>query len=378
MAIVFDSDAGTITGLSVGGLPDGVVDADTLASDAVTAAKIPDTVEAGFKSGRKNMIINGAMQVAQRGTSSTSDGYATVDRFFTYKESCEQLAVTQTQSSTSPDGFASSYKLDVTTAESAIEANDQYEIVTRFEGQDLQHLQHNSSGAKSVTLSFWVRSSKTGTYCVALYKRDTTRNITSTYTISSVNTWEKKTVTFVGDTSGAIDNDNARSLDISWKLLIGSNFTGTASTTWGSTTDARSADGHTATWGSSTSDDFYLTGVQLELGSTATDFEHRSYGEELALCQRYYQAVEGAGGAYEWDGLYANGAGAGLGINFPFPVEMRASPTLTVLFNDLNNIQTQQNSATKQGIFVGAQTTSDGRTAMKKNSSGYVRLNAEL
>jgi hypothetical protein len=292
MAIVFDSDAGTITGISVGGLPDGVVDAGTLATDSVTAAKIPDTVEAGFKSGRKNMVINGAMQVSQRGTSSTSDGYATVDRFFTYKESCEQLAVTQTQSTTAPDGFASSYKLDVTTAETATEANDQYEIVTRLEGQDLQHLQHNSSGAKSVTLSFWVRSSKTGTYCVALYKRDTTRNITSTYAISSANTWEKKTVTFVGDTSGAIDNDANRSLDISWKLLIGSNFTGTASTTWGSTTDARSANGHTATWGSSTSDDFYLTGVQLEVGSTATDFEHRPYGEELALCHRYFERFD--------------------------------------------------------------------------------------
>ncbi len=117
---------------------------------------------------------------------------------------------------------------------------------------------------------------------------------------------------------------------------------------------------------------------KVEFGSTATAYEQRSYGEELALCQRYYQAVEGAGGAYEWDGLYANGAGAGLGINFPFPVEMRASPTLTVLFNDTNNMQTQQNSVTKQGIFVGGQTSSDGRTAMKRNSSGYVRLNAEL
>ena len=299
----------------------------TGALPAISAASLTNVPKDVTVGGRKNMVINGAMQVAQRGTSSTSGGYATVDRFFTYIESCEQLAVTQTQSTDNPNGFGSSYKLDVTTAETATEANDQYEIVTRLEGQDLQHLQHNSSGAKSVTLSFWVRSSKTGTYCVALYKRDTTRNITSTYAISSANTWEKKTVTFAGDTSGAIDNDANRSLDISWKLLIGSNFTGTASTTWGSTTDARSANGHTATWGSSTSDDFYLTGVQLELGSTATDFEHRSYGEELVLCQRYYQILVD-GGADKAVGTGFYWSSNEVDMHHRFDGEMRAAPTL--------------------------------------------------
>ena len=296
----------------------------TGALPAISAASLTNVPKDTTVGGRKNMVINGAMQVAQRGTSSTSDGYATVDRFFTYKESCEQLAVTQTQSTANPNGFGSSYKLDVTTAETATEANDQYEIVTRLEGQDLQGLQHGTSGAKSVTLSFWVRSSKTGTYCVALYKRDSTRNITSTYTISSADTWEKKTVTFAGDTSGAIDNDANRSLDISWKLLIGSNFTGTASTTWGSTTDARSANGHTATWGSSTSDDFYLTGVQLELGSTATDFEYRPYGEELALCKRYYQYYYGNSAMHPGRTISSNR----LDIAYHFPVEMRGDPTL--------------------------------------------------
>ena len=278
----------------------------------------------------RNMIINGAMQVAQKGTTSGSEGYQTVDRFHTYKESCEQLAVTQSQSTTAPAGFGKSWKLDVTTAESAIEANDLYQIVTRLEGQDLQHLEHGSSTAKSVTLSFWVRSSKTGTYGISLYKRDSFKDITSTYTISSANTWEKKTVTFVGDSSSTIDNDNGRSLDITWRLLVGSQFTGTTSTSWGTGTDARSGNGHTSTWGSSTSDDFYLTGVQLEVGDTATDFEHLSYGEELAACQRYYYQIG--------DGTGFGSAQSGSGANaylwaYPFrhPVPMRAAPTLSLI-----------------------------------------------
>ena len=349
----------------------------TGALPAISAASLTNVPKDVTVGGRKNMVINGAMQVAQRGTSSTSGGYATVDRFFTYIESCEQLAVTQTQSTDNPNGFGSSYKLDVTTAETATEANDQYEIVTRLEGQDLQHLQHNSSGAKSVTLSFWVRSSKTGTYCVALYKRDTTRNITSTYAISSANTWEKKTVTFAGDTSGAIDNDANRSLDISWKLLIGSNFTGTASTTWGSTTDARSANGHTATWGSSTSDDFYLTGVQLELGSTATDFEHRSFGEELALCKRYFESSYPHGtvvGVTSFITGYLTRAVSGntnSEIGGPsYTVEKRAIPTV-VIYHAVNG-------ATNRVYKVsdGSSQTITGIAQHNVHGGGYLQLSS--
>tara|TARA_B100001059_G_scaffold236184_1_gene285311 strand:+ start:1065 stop:2180 length:1116 start_codon:yes stop_codon:yes gene_type:complete len=316
----------------------------------------------------KNLVINGAMQIAQRATTSGSEGYQTVDRFFTYKESCEQLAVTQTQSTTSPDGFGSSYKLDVTTAESATEANDQYELVTRLEGQDLQHLEHGSSTAKSVTLSFWVRSSKTGTYCISLYKRDTTRNITSTYAISSANTWEKKTVTFAGDTSGAIDNDANRSLDIGWKLLIGSNFTGTASTTWGSTTDARTANGHTATWGSSTSDDFYLTGVQLEVGSSATDFEHRSVGQETQLCKRYFQRFGGAQNKVICS-VYPP-SNTELGLRFQFSPEMRSTPSIDWTSDTTNLTYRYQGNASQN--FTRASISSDGGMSEMTEAGGVV------
>ena len=347
MAIVING-SGTVTGLAVGGLPDGTVDDGTLASsavteakiatDSVTAAKIPDTVEAGFKSGRKNMIINGAMQVAQRGTSSTSESYQTVDRFKTYKESCEQLAVTQTQSTESPNGFSNSFELNVTTAESSIEANDLYNIVTVFEGQNMQGTAFGTSDAKAMILSFWVRSSKTGTYAINFYNSDATRNLTNTYTISSANTWEYKTVSILPDTSSGFNNDANRSFDIQWILTAGSDFTSSnSSSAWSGVSNPRTAYGHTATWGSSTSDDFHLTGVQLELGSTATDFEGRSYSEELALCQRYYQKLTGSYAAY---GQIAN-------INYNsasqaqsavvYRTEMRTAPSLSYTSTSSNN-----------------------------------------
>jgi len=345
MAIVING-SGTVTGLAVGGLPDGTVDAGTLASsavteakiatDSVTAAKIPDTVEAGFKSGRKNMIINGAMQVAQRGTSSTSESYQTVDRFKTYKESCEQLAVTQTQSTESPNGFSNSFELNVTTAESSIEANDLYNIVTVFEGQNMQGTAFGTSDAKAMILSFWVRSSKTGTYAINFYNSDATRNLTNTYTISSANTWEYKTVSILPDTSSGFNNDANRSFDIQWILTAGSDFTSSnSSSAWSGVSNPRTAYGHTATWGSSTSDDFHLTGVQLELGSTATDFQHRPYGEELALCERYYET---------YTGTYQGGKDGGSTVlnrmTVSFRTRKRANPTITysTLYTTIENI----------------------------------------
>jgi len=318
----------------------------------------------------KNLVINGAMQIAQRATTSGSEGYQTVDRFQTYKESCEQLAVTQSQSTTAPAGFGKSWKLDVTTAESAIEANDLYSISTRLEGQDLQHLEHGSSTAKSVTLSFWVRSSKTGTYGIQVYKRDSFRDITSTYTISSANTWEKKTVTFVGDTSSAIDNDNGRSLDITWRLLVGSQFTGTTSTSWGTGTDARSGNGHTATWGSSTSDDFYLTGVQLEVGSSATDFEHRSVGQETQLCKRYFQRFGGS-----QNKVIANcfpPSSAELALNFKFAPQMRTTPSIDWT-SDTTNLTYRYQDNNSQN-FTRASLSNDGGMSEMTEAGGVVWL----
>lgn len=286
--------------------------------------------------GRRNLIINGAMTVAQRGTSFTSAANNTypVDRFRVYRNGMDNLVYDLSQSSTAPEGFANSLKLDVTTAETASADNENLKIVTRIEAQNIQHLLYNTSNAKSVTFSFWVRSSTTGTYAIEIYTADPNRQITNTYTINTADTWEYKTVTFVGDTSGAINNDNGIGLDISWFLSVPSNYNSGDSTSWRTYNNDGRGYGQTADVASTTGD-FYITGIQLEVGDTATPFEHRSFSEELQLCKRYYEK------SYNHDDAPANTSGRGrlgfypYGFNsnarfpFRFTVEKRANPTMT-------------------------------------------------
>jgi len=312
----------------------------------MTISKIdPAGLDVGQIGGRKNLIINGAMQVAQRGTSSaTTSGYATVDRFRNSESFVDQLAVTQSQSTDAPDGFRTSYKMDVTTAESAIDANDLYNIQTRLEANSLQQLAYGTSNAQSVALSFWVKSNVTGTYSVLIFQGDSNRGITSTYTINSANTWEQKTITFSGDSSGTINNDSGVGLYLVWHLLAGSDYTGTDATSWVST-NANNAYGHTAQWGLSTSDDFYLTGVQLEVGDVATPFEHRSYGEELALCQRYYTKVTVDSANDSFCVGLCDGAGNATGDVF-FPVTMRVAPTALEQTGTLSDYEIRKTGST--------------------------------
>ena len=176
-------------------------------------------------------------------------------------------------------------------SESSLDAGDFLRIEHSLEGQNLQLLQKGASSAKSVTLSFWVKSSVASTYTVALEDRDTAsfREIGKSYTINSADTWEHKTVTFEGDTVGALDNDNAYSLGLYFWIDAGSTYTsGTFSSAWQARdTDERVYD--TTGWLESTSPEFYITGIQLELGEKATPFEHRSFGDELARCKRYFE-----------------------------------------------------------------------------------------
>jgi hypothetical protein len=241
--------------------------------------------------GRRNLIINGAMQVAQRGTSETgvtSTGVFVLDRF---KLSVADTAeYTVSQSTTTPDGFANSMKWDNTTA-NASPSSGQYALFSQnIEGQNLQHLKYGTASAQSMTLSFWVRSNKTGTYVCELLAPDASnRHINKSYTISSADTWEHKTITFPGDTSGVINNDNGNGLSVTWWLGAGSAYSsGTLQTSWGALDQTARAVGN-VNLSDSTSNEWYITGIQLEVGDKATPFEHRSYGEELALCQRYYQ-----------------------------------------------------------------------------------------
>jgi hypothetical protein len=278
----------------------------------------------------RNLIINGAMQVAQRATSVSSftggTAYRTVDRFKHTANSSGTF--TLSQSSTAPEGFANSLKIDCTTADAS---PDYFLIETYLEGQDLQQLKKGTSNAESVTLSFHVRSSKTGTYQVNLRDSDNTRQIGATYTISSADTWEKKEITFAGDTTGAFNNDNASSLEIEWWIAAGSTYnTGAVPTSWEAQSQGDRAAGLTVNIGASTSDDFYITGIQLEVGEQATPFEHRSFADELARCQRYFfKLTDLADGAGTFGHLY-NNESAKRTIEIQYPTTMRTSPTLTV------------------------------------------------
>ena len=279
----------------------------------------------------KNLIINGACLISQRGTSVTSSatsGQYIVDRFFTFADATDQASFTHAQVSDAPTGFSKSFKLSVGTAETTLDANEALQFLQRIEAQDLQQLDNGLSTAKSVTLSFYVKSYQTGTFNVNLYKSDNTvRHISATYTVNQSATWEKKTITFAGDTSGGgIDDDNGNGLSVYWHLAAGSNFTSADSTSWGNYSAAGFAYGQAVNLMSSTDNYWQITGVQLEVGSVATDFEHRSFGQELALCKRYYNRFT-AGGTYA---RFADGQVQSTDqaeFTFQHPVTMRAAPT---------------------------------------------------
>ena len=240
------------------------------------------------------------MSIAQRSTSVasiTSNGYYTVDRF---KNSINSFGTwTQSQSTDVPtgQGFATSLKLDCTTADASPSASGTLSIEQLIEGQNLQYLKKGTANAVSLTTSFWVKSNKTGTYIAELYDGDNTRQISAAYTVNVSDTWEKKTITFEGDTTGALDNDNAQSLNLQFWLGAGTTYTsGTLNTTWGASVNANRGVGQ-VNIADSTSNDWYITGVQLEAGTTASDFEFLPVDVNLARCQRYFWQIQGVSGS---------------------------------------------------------------------------------
>ena len=248
--------------------------------------------KAGVPSGRRNLLINGAMNVAQRGTSFTAPSDASVicDRWALNHSN--DAVVDWSQSTDAPDGFRYSMKADVTTADTDLGAS-QYSIMyyKGTEVQDVEHLLYGTSGAKRLTLSFWVKSSKTGTYTaeLAFWNGSAQVEHSKAYTINATNTWEKKELTFDANTTDSFGNAaNGQGLIIYFWLAAGTTWQGSPrSSTWDASSNNR-ATGN-VNFLDNTSNDWYITGVQLEVGSVATEFEHRSYGEELALCQRYFE-----------------------------------------------------------------------------------------
>ena len=293
-------------------------------------------INGGQIGGRRNIIINGAMQISQRATSvtvtNTVKGYQTLDRFEYNIHGTITHEMTMAQSSESPDGFSNSLKFSTTTADASLTETQSHYVTTEIEGQDLQQLAYGTSSAKSFTLSFYVKGTITGTYVVWFYSADTGKALRKTYTISSANTWERKTITVAGDTSSAINNDNGSGMFIRWVLGVGPDYSsGSASTTWstdGLTTVNRYV-GQTANVAATTSDNWAITGVQMELGSQATAFEHRSFAEELRLCQRYYFQGDGQELGAGLNNYYGAEYGSGSMIKVSFPTTMRTKPTVT-------------------------------------------------
>ena len=278
----------------------------------------------------RNKIINGAMQISQRGdaTGVTTTTYGGPDRFQNILGSAGTWNLTKIADAPSGSGFSNSFRIACTTANSSLSSGSVYLFGQKIEGQNVQDLAYGTSSAKNVTLSFWVKSSLTGTYIIEFVKETGTRQINRSYTINAADTWEHKSVTIPGDTSSALANDNTAELAVYWWLVAGTAFTsGTLNTSgWATEINANRAVGQ-VNLASSTSNEIRITGVQLEIGSSATPFEHRPVGVETALCQRYYLDY------------YASIATAMLrpdGYRFAevfFPVHMRATPTPSFTYN---------------------------------------------
>ena len=353
-----------------------------MAIDKVTSAAITDgtitssdlasgTIE--NQSAFKNIIINGDMSQAQRGTSTssiTSDNtYPSCDR---WKLRLTTLGTwTQSQSTTVPtgQGFSTSLKMDCTTADASPAAGDRVFVKQAIEGQNLQYLKKGTSSAESTTVSFWVRSNKTGTYICELYDEDNSRSISKSYTISSADTWEKKELTFAGDTTGAFGNDNGDSLGLHFWLGTGSNYSsGTLATSWVASTNANRAVGQ-VNLADSTSNEWYITGVQFEVGTSATDFEFLPVDVNLNRCLRYYQVLNIGANAP----LYTTGDGNhNRHIRLTWGIRKRAEPTVTssASSGSLNSLNTTVDS---KSFYVNVGSGS-GTTGLNSN----VTIDAEL
>jgi len=333
----------------------------------------------------RNKILNGAMSVHQRGTSSTGitgSDYYTADRM--------QLVLanggtwTNTISTDTPNGFAASYKLDCTTANASLGGDDLVLFRQIIEGHNLQDFAKGTSSAKQFTLSFYVKTNKTGTYVAELLDDANSRIVAKSYTVSNTD-WNRYTINFPADTSGAIADSAAAGLYVHFWLAAGSNFTsGTQQTSWATNTKANRVNGLTVNIADNTSNEWLITGIQLEVDNTgtgvATDFEHRSFGQELALCQRYYEELHPrllvlARYSHHDGNPYTQ---------YHFKVEKRAAPTCT-------SSGTFQTSTGYSGapsfsdtlkdstdIYGANSVTAGGILYLHNNSNGICHFSAEL
>ena len=343
--------------------------------------KIP---AAGFTGNNfRNIIINGDMSIAQRGTTATGlgntdIGYHTVDRWKFIEDGSPTYEFTMSQDTDVPtgQGFAKSLKLDITTAQASLSSTDALVIAQSIEGQNLQYLKKGTSSAESLTASFWVKSNKTGTYILMLDDIDNGRSFSQSYTISSANTWEKKTLTYAGDTTGVFDNDNAKSLELYFWLAAGSTYSsGSLQTSWGTRTNANMAPGQ-VNLADDTANDFYITGVQLEAASAPSDFEFLPYDMNLQRCQRYFQYNN-----YDYIGFgFATTSSQWMYSNLIFATTMRATPSVAPDATSVNGTTNILNvgSPTIHGMMVYTQSSGSNTDIYVTGSSAIISANAEL
>lgn len=355
-------------------------------------ANLGGAADAGTVAG-KSLIINGDMAVAQRGdVTGVINGYGGADRWLFARIGAAAATLSQDTDVPSNQGFSYSQKVDITTADNSLAAGDYGLLLHRIEGQNLQHLLYGTSEAKKLTLQFWVKSSKTGTHVVEFGHIAASRQNSQTYTISTADTWQKVTMTFDGYTTTNFTNDTSNQLQLVWWLAAGSTFSGgtLSENTWHNTSANRAAGQVNIL--DSTSNAFYITGVKLEVGSTATPFQHKSYADNLAKCQRYFVRYDATTSANGICNINVRSSASKYGV-IHFPQILRSAPTVsesnvsghfTVFFAGSSSAPTDivyeggaGNSAELRFTTTGG-TAGDGGWARISNSSGYLDFDAEL
>ena len=310
---------------------------------AAELAKMGEVLTNSQIGGRRNIVYNGAMNIAQRSTSLTGQGaypagYLTVDRWkFVTNNSAGRFTVTQ-EAITDLPGFLNCTKLDCTTADTSIASGEYLMFSQYFEGQDVQQLKKGTSEAEKVTVSFYVKGNANATYTCELFDSDNTRQNGQEFSVTT--SWNRVSLTYDGDTTGAFDDDNTVSLRLFIWLHAGSDYTGGTftSNSWHTTDNQRIGDNQTSFY-DSTDRTFFITGVQIEVGSQATPFEHRSFGEELALCQRYFEksysvgtapASDTSAGLITTDTMGGDTTTAYLTHQLEYRVAKRSAPTVVI------------------------------------------------
>ncbi len=311
------------------------------------------TAAANVTSGFRNLLINGAMQVSQRSAVGTevlsisTNNYFTTDRWQT-RANASVGVVKQATVAEAPtgSGFRNSIKTTVTTAGTTFDANQSCGILQRLEGQNLQAIRKGTASAQTVTLSFWVKSNKTGTYIAELFDADNTRQVSKSYTINAVDVWEYKTITYPADVTGAFDNDNSNSLIVEFWLASSTTYTsGTLNTVWAANVSANRAVGQTNLTTALTNY-WQMTGAQLTVGSVATPFEFKSFADDLRACQRYYHLQRSLFYFVHINGVTSTSNQ----ITKPFMVQMRTTPSGSTTVN-ASNINSRNFGANDANTF---------------------------